>query len=149
MKKISLIIYILLIHFKIYSQGITGKITDINNNPINGVTISTNSGIRSSSDKIGNYTLDIPKGNYIISFEHVSFSKKEKKIVLNKKEKKRIDVKLLEKSNILEGVEIISKKEKIDLLPIISRVVINEDVLYPKSIISAFLIINYNQSNTL
>ena len=106
MKKIALISYILLCSSNIFSHDIIGKVTNINNIPIEDVNISTKNGIGCSTDNQGNYILNLSKGNHIIIFQHVSFSKQDIRVKLSKGEKKTLNVILLEKSNMLPDVEI-------------------------------------------
>ena len=102
MKKIALISYILLCNSNIFSQNIIGKVTNINNIPIENVNISTKNGIRCSTDNQGNYILNLSKGNHIIIFQHVSFSKQDISVKLSKGEKKTLNVILLENTNNLQ-----------------------------------------------
>ena len=87
MKKIALISYILLCSSNIFSQSIRGKITNINNIPIEDVNISTKNGIGCSTDNQGNYILNLSKGNHIINFQHISFSEQDISVKLSKREK--------------------------------------------------------------
>ena len=74
MKKIALISYILLCSSNIFSQNIIGKVTNINNIPIENVNVSTKNGSGCSTDNQGNYILTLSKGNHMINFQHISFS---------------------------------------------------------------------------
>ena len=55
MRKILILILCFIVNSNILSQELIGKVTDINNNPINGVNISTNAGIGASTDDNGEY----------------------------------------------------------------------------------------------
>ena len=132
MKKITLISCILLWSSNVFSQSIIGKVTNINNIPIEDVNISTKNGIGCSTDKQGNYILDLSKGNHMINFQHISFSEKEINIKLSRG-KKILNVTLLEKTNMLSDVEIDSKKEDHNISQILSLDVINEDFFLEKS----------------
>ena len=127
MKKIALISYILLCNSNIFSQSIIGKITNIDNIPIEDVNISTKNGIGCSTDKQGNYILDLSKGNHIISFQHISFSEQDISVKLSRGEKKTLNVILLEKKNMLSDVEIEDKKEDHNISQMLSLDIINED----------------------
>ena len=149
MKKIALISYILLCSSNIFSQNIIGKVTNINNIPIENVNISTKNGIGCSTDNHGNYILNLSKGNHIISFQHVSFSKQDISVKLSKGEKKILNVILLEKTNMLSDVEIEDKKENHNISQILSLDVINEDFFLEKANTDVSVIINQISGLTL
>ena len=83
MKKIALMSYILLCSSNIFSQSIIGKLTDINNVPIENVNISINNEIGCSTDSKGDYILNLSQGKYIVVFKHINFSILENKIAKN------------------------------------------------------------------
>ncbi|MBT6808303.1 MAG: TonB-dependent receptor plug domain-containing protein, partial [Flavobacteriales bacterium] len=149
MKKIALIYCILLFYSNIFSQSIIGKVTNINNIPIEDVNISTKNGSGCSTDKQGNYILNLSKGNHIISFQHVSFSKQDISVKLSKGEKKTLNVILLENTNMLSDIEIDSKKEDNNISQVLSLDVINEDFFLEKANTDVSVIVNQISGLTL
>ena len=149
MKKIALIYCILLCNSNIFSQSVIGKVTDINNIPIEDVNISTKNGSGCSTDKQGNYILNLSKGNHIINFQHIGFSKEDISVKLSKGEEKTLNIILLENSNILPDIEIDSKKEDKNISQMLSLDVINEDFFLEKANTDVSVIVNQISGLTL
>lgn len=121
-KRNILLIVILLIGLKSFSQEIKGKITDTSNSPLSGISIyikaSNNYPTILSydvSDVKGNFRLDIPQSLNSFLIECVSLSYKKKTILINSTSEfsNEINIVLEENINILEEVVINAPKNHI------------------------------------
>ena len=110
MRKILILILCLIVNSNILSQELIGKVTDINNNPISGVNISTNAGIGSSTDDNGEYKLKMIKGVHIVNYDHINYEKKSIEITFSGNERlsKTKNLILIQKNYILPDLVILS-----------------------------------------
>lgn len=75
-KLVVLLIFSLFLSFRLIAQQtVTGQITDENKNPVEGTTISVKgTEINVLSDKSGNYEIEIPEGQKVLSFQKIGFN---------------------------------------------------------------------------
>ena len=107
MRKIFTLVAIILCNLSIYSQTISGTITDSNNNEeLIGVNIILDNGGGTSSDVFGKYTLNTEAGTYKVTFKYIGYEDIVKEIILTKGEQKTINIALSQSSEQLSTVVI-------------------------------------------
>ncbi len=120
MQKLLFICFLYLFHINGFSQTIsfklTGKIIDIDNLPISAAKIILEKdGLTYSSNKLGFFTFQLPKGEHTLYIEAENYAKKI--ITVNIFEDKNVGNIILAK-NIIELNEIVIKKKPADPLKI-------------------------------
>ncbi|BDD06409.1 DUF5686 and carboxypeptidase regulatory-like domain-containing protein [Aureibacter tunicatorum] len=93
-------------------QGLKGSILDEEGNPIPFVSIYTSDAkFTTASNESGNYSLRLPKGEYEITFQHLSYQNKVIKAQINGTELQNQDVVLMNQSISLATVSVTGKSE--------------------------------------
>ena len=135
MRKILILILCFIVNSNILSQELIGKVTDINNNPISGVNISTNAGIGSSTDDNGEYKLKMIKGVHIVNYDHINYEKKSIEITFlgNERLSKTKNLILIQKNYILPDIDILSDSKEENITPSLSIEILNEDFFVEKA----------------
>lgn len=96
-------------------RKISGLVTDENNIPIPfaQVYVKNNSELRTETDALGNYTLQLYEGEYFLVFRAVGYEEREAYVTIQNKETTR-DIQLFEEGmNAIDDVEINSKKSNV------------------------------------
>jgi outer membrane receptor protein involved in Fe transport len=107
MRKIFTLLGITLCNLTIYSQTISGTITDANNNEeLIGVNIILGNGGGTSTDVFGTYTLNTNEGTQKITFKYIGYEDIVKEISLKKDENKTVNIALESSSEQLSTVVI-------------------------------------------
>ena len=107
MRKIFTLVIITLCNLTIYSQTISGTITDANNNEaLIGVNIILENGGGTATDVFGKYTLKTEEGTQKITFKYIGYEDVVKEITLSKGENKTITISLESSSEQLGTVVI-------------------------------------------
>ena len=107
MRKIFTLLGITLCNLTIYSQTISGTITDANNNEeLIGVNIILENGGGTSTDVFGKYTLNSSEGMQKITFKYIGYEDIVKEIFLKKNENKTVNISLESSSEQLSTVVI-------------------------------------------
>jgi len=107
MRKIFTIVIITLCNLTLYSQTISGTITDANNNEkLIGVNIILENGGGTSTDIFGKYTLNTSEGTQKITFKYIGYEDIVKEISLAKDENKTLNIALENSSEQLSTVVI-------------------------------------------
>jgi iron complex outermembrane receptor protein len=105
MRKIFTLVIITLCNLTLYSQTISGTITDAKNNEeLIGVNIILENGRGTSTDVFGKYTLSINEGTQKVTFKYIGYEDIVKKISLAKDENKTINITLESSSEQLSTV---------------------------------------------
>jgi len=105
MRKIFTLVIITLCNLTLYSQTISGTITDSNNNEeLIGVNIILENGRGTSTDVFGKYTLSINDGTQKVTFKYIGYEDIVKEISLAKDENKTINIALESSSEQLSTV---------------------------------------------
>lgn len=128
MKKSAIIIYFLLCSINIFSQNLTGEITDRYGKSIIGVTISSSNGEVAITDQNGKFTLMLPLGNHKISFNHINFNSKTIKVDITNKDTKRVNTVLEYNNHMLKDIEIIRDKRERVITDVLSVKIINAEI---------------------
>jgi len=107
MRKIFTLVIITLCNLTIYSQTISGTITDANNNEaLIGANIILENGGGTATDVFGKYTLKTEEGTQKITFKYIGYEDVVKEITLSKGENKTITISLESSSEQLGTVVI-------------------------------------------
>jgi iron complex outermembrane receptor protein len=107
MRKIFTLVIITLCNLTIYSQTISGTITDANNNEaLIGANIILENGGGTATDVFGKYTLKTEEGTQKITFKYIGYEDVVKEITLSKGENKTITISLKSSSEQLGTVVI-------------------------------------------
>jgi len=107
MRKIFTLVIITLCNLTIYSQTISGTITDANNNEaLIGANIILENGGGTATDVFGKYTLKTEEGTQKITFKYIGYEDVVKEITLSKGENKTITLSLKSSSEQLGTVVI-------------------------------------------
>ena len=107
MRKIFTLLGITLCNLTLYSQTISGTITDANNNEeLIGVNIILENGGGTSTDVFGRYTLNTSEGTQKITFKYIGYEDIVKEISLKKDENKTVNIALESSSEQLSTVVI-------------------------------------------
>ncbi|RZM19486.1 MAG: TonB-dependent receptor, partial [Pedobacter sp.] len=95
------------------AQQLSGKISDSNNNPIPGASVTIKKlHISTSTEPYGNFSINgLPSGNHILSVSYIGFENRNIPLTINAPSQ-LINVSLHEQQNLLQGVEIIGRKER-------------------------------------
>ena len=105
MRKIFTLVIITLCNLTLYSQTISGTITDANNNEeLIGVNIILENGGGTSTDVFGKYTLTINEGTQKVTFKYIGYEDIVKEISLAKDENKTVNIALKSASEQLGTV---------------------------------------------
>ena len=105
MRKIFTLVIITLCNLTLYSQTISGTITDSNNNEeLIGVNIILENGGGTATDVFGKYTLNTNEGTQKITFKYIGYEDIVKEISLKKNENKTINITLKSASEQLGTV---------------------------------------------
>ena len=105
MRKIFILVAIMLCNLSVYSQTISGIITDPNNNEeLIGVNIILSNGTGTASDVFGKYNLKVDIGTQKITFRYIGYEDIIKEITLAKDENKTMDITLESSSEQLSTV---------------------------------------------
>ena len=89
MRKIFTLAIITLCNLTLYSQTLSGTITDANNNEeLIGVNIILENRGGTSTDVFGKYTLNTNEGTQKVTFKYIGYEDLVKEITLKKDEKK-------------------------------------------------------------
>lgn len=113
MRKIFITIILTILSFTIWSQNyISGKVTDVQNEPIIGANIILKGTVRAAeTNKEGQYILkNIKPGNYTLQISMVGFKNFEKPLEVKSDSKINIDQSLAEAIYELNGVHIVASK---------------------------------------
>jgi len=107
MRKIFTIVIITLCNLTLYSQTISGTITDSNNNEeLIGVNIILENGGGTSTDVFGKYTFKTNQGMQKVTFKYIGYEDIVKEISLKKDENETINISLESSSEQLSTVVI-------------------------------------------
>ena len=107
MGKIFMIVIITICNLTLYSQTITGTITDVaNNEKLIGVNIILENGGGTSTDVFGKYSLNTNEGTQKLTFKYIGYKDIVKEISLAKDENKIINITLESSSEQLSTVVI-------------------------------------------
>jgi len=107
MRKFFTLVIITFCNLTIYSQTISGSITDSNNNEeLIGVNIILGNGGGTSTDLFGKYTLNANEGTQKVTFKYIGYEEIVKEISLAKDENKTINLALESSSEQLSTVVI-------------------------------------------
>lgn len=93
-------------------SGVTGKITDEENNPLSFASIyniTTGNGLTSNAE--GKYTINIEPGTYELSFRYLGFETVRKIVIVNEEEMTKLDVQMKKQAVILQDAVVGKKKE--------------------------------------
>ena len=105
MRKIFTLVIFTICNLTIYSQTISGTITDANNNEeLIGANIILENGGGTSTDVFGKYTLNTEEGTQKVTFKYIGYEDIVKEITINKGENKTINVALKSSSEQLSTV---------------------------------------------
>ena len=108
MRKIFTLIVITLCNLTIYSQTISGVITDANNNEVLiGANIILENGGGTATDVFGKYMLKTEEGTQKITFKYIGYEDIVKEITIENGENKTINI-ALESSSEQLGTVVIS-----------------------------------------
>ncbi|MBT3612225.1 MAG: TonB-dependent receptor [Flavobacteriales bacterium] len=103
-KKFTLVI-VTLCNLTLYSQNISGTITDVNNNEeLIGANIILENGGGTATDVFGKYTLNINEGTQKVTFKYIGYEDIVKEITLVEGENKTINISLAQTSEQLGTV---------------------------------------------
>jgi len=107
MRKIFTLVIITLCNLTIYSQTISGTITDANNNEaLIGANIILENGGGTATDVFGKYTLKTEEGTQRVTFKYIGYEDVVKEITLTKGENKILTISLESSSEQLGTVVI-------------------------------------------
>ena len=102
-----MLVIITFCNLTLYSQTISGTITDANNNEeLIGVNIILEKGGGTSTDVFGKYTLNTNEGTQKVTFKYIGYEVIVKEIFLTKDENKTINITLESSSEQLSTVVI-------------------------------------------
>ena len=105
MRKISTLLLFVLCNYTIYSQTISGRITDKSlNEELIGVNIILENGNGTATDVFGKYKLKTEEGTQTITFRYIGYEDVIKEITIRKGENKVLNISLKPTSEQLNTI---------------------------------------------
>lgn len=125
MQNFIVLFFSILISSSLFSQNIKGTVSDKNETPISGVTISWGKNKGCVTNKKGKFNIKIKKGENLIEFQHISF--KDKLVHINEIQVQKVNIILEENINMLEDIEITRTKKERLITDVLTIKVIKQD----------------------
>ena len=113
MNRIALWIYCVIIsHYNILAQDISGKIVNEEKHGIINVHVISSDGKSCFTDKNGDFNIEISEGDQELSFQHINYITKILNVSLANNENKELHIILQKNENMLQDVEVLSKRNE-------------------------------------
>ena len=126
MKRSYFLILFAIYNYNIYSQTISGVVTDLSSNEeLIGVNIIIENGNGTATDIFGKYKLNANLGSQLITFKYIGYKEVVKKITLKEGENKTLDIALETNSEQLNTVVVSAGKfeQKIEEITVSMEVI--------------------------
>jgi iron complex outermembrane receptor protein len=116
---IYIVLFLLSTNFVFAQTKITGSVLTNNKSAIANATISVlNSTESTTTDKNGNFTIQLPNGNYTLAFSFVGYATQLKQITVMSNKAVEIKITLLEQNTQLSEVVVTANKREDNILKV-------------------------------